>query len=49
MQANSKTVANIQFEIINKNPYKYTSDDVLFQVFVLKNDIIESEFEKARK
>jgi hypothetical protein len=48
-KGDSKTVANIQFEMINKNPYKYTSDDVLFQVFALKNDLTESELEKARE
>jgi hypothetical protein len=48
-KGDSKTVANIQFEMINKNPYKYTSDDVLFQVFAEKNDLTEKEFEKARE
>ncbi len=48
-KGDSKTVANIQFEMINKNPYKYTSDDVLFQVFAIKNDLTDSEFEKARE
>jgi Family of unknown function (DUF6157) len=48
-KGDSKTVANIQFEMINKNPYKYTSDDILFQVFAEKNDLTENEFEKARE
>jgi hypothetical protein len=48
-KGDSKTVANIQFEKINKNSYKCTSDDVLFQVFAEKNDLTESEFEKARE
>ncbi len=43
-----KTAANIQFEIISQNPYKYTSDDVLFQVFAVKNDLTESEYEAER-
>jgi len=43
-----KTVAVTQFEIISRNPYKFTSDDVLFQVFANKNDLTESELE-ARK
>lgn len=34
-----KTAANIQFETIMDNPYKFTSDDVLFKVFALKNKI----------
>jgi hypothetical protein len=43
------TVASMQYDIISKNPYKYTSDDVLFKVFALKNDLTESELEEARK
>jgi len=44
-----KTVAEIQYEIISKNPYKYTSDDVLFQVFADRKDLTKSEYEKARE
>jgi len=43
-----KTVAELQFELIARNPYKYTSDDVLFQVFVSRNDLTESELKEAR-
>jgi hypothetical protein len=43
------TVANIQFDMIKSNPYLYTSDDVLFQVFADKNDLTPSEYEEARK
>ncbi len=38
-----KTVANSQFELISKHPYKFTSDDILFQVFADRNDLTESE------
>lgn len=38
-KGNEKTAANIQFEMISANPYKYTSDDVLFAVFSEKNKI----------
>jgi hypothetical protein len=34
-----KTAANIQFEMLIDNPYRFTSDEVLFQVFALKNQI----------
>ncbi len=43
-----KTVAEIQYEILSKNPYKFTSDDVLFEVYSLKNDIHESKKKEAR-
>ncbi len=48
MKGDKKTIANIQFEILKKNPYKYTSDDVLFQVFAEKNDLTEDELAEAR-
>lgn len=44
----NKTVAELQFEIISKKPYTYSSDEVLFQVFALRNDISEEEKDKAR-
>lgn len=47
-KGDNKTIANIQFEILNKNPYKFTSDDVLFRTFALKKELVESELEKAR-
>lgn len=45
----TKTIANIQFEMASKNPYKYTSDDILFQVFADKNDLAKSEYKEARE
>lgn len=47
-KGDAKTVANIQFEMVSRNPYKYTSDDILFQVFADRNDLIESEYKVAR-
>lgn len=44
----NKTVASRQFELLSKNPYKYTSDEVLFQVFAEKNDLTASEYKAAR-
>jgi hypothetical protein len=39
LKKDEKTVANLQFEIITENPYKYTSDDVVFAVFSQKSKI----------
>lgn len=47
-RGNSKTIAELQYELITKNPYKFTSDDIFFQVYATKNDLIESEYEKER-
>jgi len=49
LKSDKKTIAYIQFEMIYNNPYKYTSDDVLFQVFTVKNDITKSEFKEERE
>lgn len=42
-----KSTAAIQFELISENPYRYTSDDVLFQCFVLKKTF-DNSLKKAR-
>ena len=49
MKGEKMTVANIQFNILNKNPYKFTSDDVLFQVYAERNDLSENELPEARE
>lgn len=45
---NNKTVAEHQFDLIAKNPYKFTSDDVFFQVYADRNDLTQAEYEQAR-
>ncbi|RPD40866.1 DUF6157 family protein [Chitinophaga barathri] len=49
VKGENKTIANIEFDMIRQNPYKYTSDDVLFQVFADKNDLVKSEYKEARE
>jgi Family of unknown function (DUF6157) len=44
-----KSIAMMQFEILSRNPYKFTSDEVLFEVFAQKNDLTESELAVARE
>ena len=48
-KGDAKTIANIQYEMISKHPYQFTSDDVLFQVFAERKELTESELEEARK
>ncbi len=43
-----KTAANIQFEMVAHHPYKFTSDDVLFQVYAEKNKLSGSKLKEAR-
>ena len=44
-----KTVAEMQYELIAKNPYKFTSDDIIFQVFANRNDLTNTEHKQARE
>ncbi len=44
----AKTVANMQFDMVIDYPYRYTSDDVLFQVFAARNGVPKSELAEAR-
>ncbi|HLO44438.1 MAG TPA: DUF6157 family protein [Leadbetterella sp.] len=48
-KGDAKSVANLQFEMVNKNPYKFTSDDVLFSVFATKKELLQEELDEARK
>ncbi len=38
-RGDAKTAASIQFETVIDHPYKFTSDDVLFKVYAVKNNI----------
>ena len=44
-----KTLAEMQYNLIAKNPYKFTSDDILFQVFADRNDLTKSEYKQNRE
>ena len=48
IKGDAKSVANLQFDMVSKHPYKYTSDEVLFQVFAERNDLSESQLNAAR-
>jgi hypothetical protein len=43
-----KTVAEMQYELMSKNPYQYTSDDILFQIFADRNNLTKAEYKQAR-
>lgn len=43
-----KTIANYQYEKLSKHPLKYTSDDLLFEIFAERNDISPSELEEKK-
>lgn len=48
-KAGKETAATMQFELIKQNPYTYTSDDVLFRVYAIKNGIGNQELDDERK
>ena len=43
------TVAEIQYEMISKNPYKFTSAEVIFQTYFIRNNLSESEKNEERQ
>lgn len=44
-----KTVAQMQYELLDGNPYKYSSDDVLFLVYAERNNIPQDEYPEAKE
>lgn len=48
-KAENMTIADIQFLILSKHPYKYTSDDVLFKVYAERNELTKIEYKAARE
>ena len=49
VKVDKKSVANMQFDMLWENPYKYTSDDVFFTVFARRRDISKGEWEEERQ
>lgn len=49
IKRDKKSVANLQFEILYENPYKYTSDDIFFSVFARRNEIEPHRREEERQ
>ena len=49
LKVDSKTVANLQFEMIAHHPYQFTSDDVVFGVYATKNNIAKKDLNAERE
>ncbi len=49
MAKDKKTIALLQFEMLYENPYKYTSDEVLFGVFALKKEFEKNELAEQKE
>ncbi len=48
-KAGKTTIANIEYDLIAGDPYRYTSDDVVFTVFAIRNDIAEEDAATERE
>ncbi|QNF33211.1 hypothetical protein HUW51_10905 [Adhaeribacter swui] len=48
VKGDTKTVASMQFDLVSKNPYQFTSDEVFFQVFADRSGLTPSEYPEAR-
>ncbi len=49
LRGSEKSAVNLQFETLRDNPYRYTSDDILFSVYALKNHIPKSNYDSERE
>ena len=48
-KTDKKSIAEMQYELLVNNPYKFTSDDIFFQVFADRNDLTKTEYKQARQ
>ena len=49
IRGTKKSVANLQYEMLNGHPYELSSDDVLFTVFATKKEIPQEELATQRE
>ncbi|WP_339903832.1 DUF6157 family protein [uncultured Cyclobacterium sp.] len=48
LKGNKKSVANLQYEMISKKPYQFTSDELLFAIYALRKDLSQEEHPEAK-
>lgn len=44
-----KTIASLEYEMIKQHPYQFTSDDVLFQVYVQRNNVAHKQLKEEKE
>lgn len=49
IKGDKKTIANLQFQTLYDNPYNYTSDDILFIVYAIRQGFTKTELEQQRE
>ncbi len=45
----AQTIASLQYDMIARNPYEFTSDDVLFEVHLVRKEDVKAGYEEERK
>lgn len=48
-KGDKKSVANYQFELLERSPYKFDSDALLFLIFATRKSIDEAQWESERQ
>ena len=48
VNANAPSAATIQFELISQHPYAFTSDEIIFRVYAIRNDLAASDYAIAK-
>ncbi|GMQ25723.1 hypothetical protein Aoki45_24050 [Algoriphagus sp. oki45] len=48
-KSDKKSIAELQFDLLINNPYKFNSDELFFQVFADRNDLTKAEYKEARQ
>lgn len=46
--AGEMSVASLQYRLLRKKPYTRTSDELIFEVYALRNGVVEADREAAR-
>jgi hypothetical protein len=49
VKGKAKTVANIHFDLLAHDPYKYTSDEVIFETYAQKNEVPDRDRKEVRE
>jgi hypothetical protein len=45
----AKSVASFQYEMLSRNPYKFTSDEVLFSIYAERNGLNNAELQEQKQ
>jgi len=49
LRGGKRSIANYQYDLLKDHPYRYTSDDLFFEVFARRKDLPAAGLEAARR